>query len=230
MMTDHNTAMDTQKIVAQVTPHRHTPPETRQQVVSVEREEATPNAEPRTRKRSRRNTTAWQPPVKPEYKPFADALRSAMERLDMSASELARQIWGTTVDNRGRTVARNRDRVGHYLAGTSYPEPDNLEKLASALGVPVETLTIERPAGAPAPRGARSTTAASTGTLSMTSLPAQPTKIRLVVDRVIPWEVADHIHRLLKQVEIGEAVTIDETLGEIVGGTDTETKAETRTA
>jgi transcriptional regulator with XRE-family HTH domain len=70
-----------------------------------------------------------------------------MKKLGMSSSELARQVWGTTTDKRGYTVARNRDRIGHYLAGTSYPEAENLAKLAAALGVPVETLAIERPAG-----------------------------------------------------------------------------------
>jgi hypothetical protein len=47
------------------------------------------------------------------------------------------------------------------------------------------------------------------------------------VDRVIHWRLAEHIHRLLKEAETGEVTTVDETtLGEIVGGTDTEAQAD----
>jgi transcriptional regulator with XRE-family HTH domain len=40
-------------------------------------------------------------------------------------------------------VAKNRDRVGQYLRGTSYPEPYNLWKIAGALGVPLDYLAFE---------------------------------------------------------------------------------------
>jgi transcriptional regulator with XRE-family HTH domain len=153
-----------------------------------------------------------------------------MDKAGFTPSDLARAAWGSTTNKRGNSVARKRDRVGHYLAGTNYPTPENLQLLADALGIPVETLMIDRPAGAPAgapkaPRAASST--ASAGTLSQTSLPAQPSKIRLQVDRVIHWRLAEHIHRLLKEAETGEVTTVDETtLGEIVGGTDTEAQAD----
>jgi transcriptional regulator with XRE-family HTH domain len=64
----------------------------------------------------------------------------------LSAAEVARRVWGTSTDKRGYEVAKNRDRIGHYLAGTSYPEPENLQKLADAVNVPVDKLAIaERP-------------------------------------------------------------------------------------
>ena len=83
--------------------------------------------------------------TKAEYLPFAKILREAMMRNGLSASEVARRVWGTSKDNRGYDVAKNRDRIGHYLAGTSYPEAKNLCKLALAVGLTAEDLAIERP-------------------------------------------------------------------------------------
>src|SRR5580765_5276428 len=95
---------------------------------------------------------------RPEYKPFADALREAMTKGNLSASEVARRVWGITKDRRGYDVARNRDRIGHYLAGTSYPEPENLKGLANAVGLTVEDLAIDRPEPAAGTRSPRQTT------------------------------------------------------------------------
>jgi hypothetical protein len=67
-----------------------------------------------------------------------------MKRIGVKPADLARMVWGTTVDSRGYTVPRNRDRIGSYLSAQSYPEPDNLRKLADALGVPVEELAGPR--------------------------------------------------------------------------------------
>jgi transcriptional regulator with XRE-family HTH domain len=79
----------------------------------------------------------------PRTQKFAATLRAAMRVNGFSKSELARRVWGTTKDTRGYDVARNRDRIGHYLNGTSYPEPDNLVKLAEALGVAPEQLKLD---------------------------------------------------------------------------------------
>lgn len=91
------------------------------------------------------------PGARPEYQVFAQRLHEAMMKNQMNASQVAREVWGTIPDSRGINVARNRDRIRHYLAGTSYPEPDNLVKLAKAVGLPVEDLTIERPPTLTAP-------------------------------------------------------------------------------
>lgn len=73
---------------------------------------------------------------------FADRLMAAMLNAGgVSASELARRVWGTIKDTRGYDVPRNRDRVGHYLRGTSHPNAANLAKIATALNVPVTELT-----------------------------------------------------------------------------------------
>jgi hypothetical protein len=151
---------------------------------------------------------------------FAAALRDAMTKAGVNPSEVARRVWGTTKDKRGVNVARNRDRIGHYLNGTSYPAPENLERLATAVGLSVEELAGTQ-AGEPTaarenvrPQGstARHTAinaGAATGELVLTSLPAQPTKIRLQVDRVIHWKLAARIQAMLKEAETGETVEDD---------------------
>lgn len=77
------------------------------------------------------------------YQPFAERLGAAMQKGGLSAAEVARRIWGTVKDRRGYDVARNRDRIGHYLSGKSYPEPENLTKLAEAVGIPVDQLAMD---------------------------------------------------------------------------------------
>lgn len=77
---------------------------------------------------------------------FAEVLRTLMLEKRITASELARKVWGTMKDYRGYEVARNRDRVGHYLSGKSFPEKENLQKIAKALGVPFEKLAASQPA------------------------------------------------------------------------------------
>lgn len=42
----------------------------------------------------------------PEYEDFARRLVDAMARKGMSQSDLARAVWGSTTDTRGRDVAR----------------------------------------------------------------------------------------------------------------------------
>lgn len=74
---------------------------------------------------------------------FADNLRRARVDRGLSQSELAREIWGATVDTRGYTVARNRDRISVWEQGKAVPEPQSLQKLSDVLGVPVEELAPE---------------------------------------------------------------------------------------
>lgn len=71
---------------------------------------------------------------------FAENLRRARVERGLSQSELAREIWGTTVDGRGYTVARNRDRISVWEQGRAVPEPQSLQKLSDILGIPVEEL------------------------------------------------------------------------------------------
>jgi len=76
-------------------------------------------------------------------KDFGKRLHAAMVARDMNQSDLCRKVWGETIDNRGITVARNRDRMSQYIAGRGYPTVENLTKIADALGMKPEELAPE---------------------------------------------------------------------------------------
>lgn len=144
-----------------------------------------------------------------------------MSRNDLSASEIARRIWGTTKDRRGYDVARNRDRIGHYLSGNSYPEPDNLAKLAEALGVAIEDIAM--PEGDnPGPRSRAGAHSAAAGGIHLIPVPDDPGKMRLQIDRIVDLRRVPAIIRLL--IEMPEAaddttVVVEHSrLGTIVNG------------
>ena len=83
---------------------------------------------------------------------FADLLMQAMlDAGGINSSELARRVWGTVRDKRGYAVARNRDRISHYLRGHSYPNQENLQKIADALGVTVSELGASPTPAPPVP-------------------------------------------------------------------------------
>jgi len=128
------------------------------------------------------DTVAKKQPARQEYLAFAAALRAAMHRHGLSASEVARRVWGVTTDTRGYPVAKNRDRIGHYLRGTSYPEPENLVKLADVIGVPVAELAIDKPPTVRTPR--------QLSGLQVILLADQPELARLEISMTLPWELA----------------------------------------
>ena len=200
----------------------------------VNREE--PNV--RTRFRGRPTTAKAKDTGRAELQAFADALDALMKRAGIKPADLARMVWGTTVDSRGYTVPRNRDRIGSYLSAQSYPEPENLQKLAEALGVPVEELASTRP---PAPERPevprqnpprRAPSESNPGELVLTAIPAKPGRTILRVHRELSWKLAAHIHNLIRQAEDAEIrgalnedrinPDINPDFGRVVGGTDTE--------
>ena len=67
---------------------------------------------------------------------FAQKLRGAMEQAGLTASGLARRIWGDAPPTaQGYVSAKNRDRVSKYLAGKAIPDAASLKLLAKALRV-----------------------------------------------------------------------------------------------
>jgi len=86
---------------------------------------------------------------RPELLPFREALARAMIRAGVSASELARRVWGEVKDPRGYMVAKGRDRMSAYMAGVSYPDPTNRAKIAEALDIDPQELNIEPLASSP---------------------------------------------------------------------------------
>lgn len=140
---------------------------------------------------------------------FAARLRDAMNRGGLHPSEVARRVWGTVKDKRGHNTALNRDRIGHYLNGASYPNPETMVRLAEAVGLTVEELAGVGETTATSPAPGHAAAAGASGELILTSLPAQPTKIRIQVDRVIHWKLAARIQAMLKEAETGESVEDD---------------------
>lgn len=80
-----------------------------------------------------------------DLKAFSEILLKAMLEKKLNISDVARKMFGTVKDYRGFTVAKNRDRVGLYLHGKSYPNAENLKKLAEALDLRVEDLQAQKP-------------------------------------------------------------------------------------
>jgi hypothetical protein len=93
-------------------------------------------------KRSLAMATALAPP-NPELEKFRDNLLKGMAAKHMSGSDVARAVWGVKTDARGKQVARNRDRMTHYLAGRGYPRPETVLKLAEVLGLDPKDLERE---------------------------------------------------------------------------------------
>jgi hypothetical protein len=116
----------------------------------------------------------------------------------MSASDLARAVWGTSTDNRGYQVAKNRDRIGHYLAGVSYPEAVNLRKIEAALGLSPDALALtqteNRAARVHAGREAR-----GTADLVLTAVNGHPGVFVLQARRMVTADVALQILKLLNE-------------------------------
>jgi hypothetical protein len=129
-------------------------------------------------------------PVKPEYQEFAKLLRNAMLDRKMNASDLARAIWGTTMDPRGYGVARNRDRVGAYLAGTGYPSRETLPKLCEAVGLDPNLVPL--PTRSSAPREF-----AGTPDVTITLLTEHPGMCSMYIRKVIPVEIGMKIMTLV---------------------------------
>jgi transcriptional regulator with XRE-family HTH domain len=132
---------------------------------------------------------------KAAQKLFSERLCAAMTQSGLSASQLARQIWGTEKTRRGTMAAKNRDRVGAYMKGLAYPNPESMKKLADGIGIPVEELVPPRPRERQ-PRGVARKPAATAQTatarqplLSINMLPGTQ-HARLQMDQVVPMELA----------------------------------------
>lgn len=73
-------------------------------------------------------------------KVFGKRLHGLIQERGITQSELARKIWGSTVDSRGVKVARNRDRISQYVNGLVMPSPEVRKKIADALELAVDHL------------------------------------------------------------------------------------------
>ena len=68
---------------------------------------------------------------------FATILKRALHERDITASDLARRIWGEGDERNG---ARNRQIISLYLAGKTQPRLATQERIAAAFQMPVADL------------------------------------------------------------------------------------------
>lgn len=138
-----------------------------------------------------------------EYRVFAEALRAAMDRKGLTASDLARLTWGSTTDSRGYSVAKGRDRIGHYLSGASFPNPGNLDELARALDVTPEDLagafTGANPGHNPGHNNPGHNPGPRRSTLTFTLLDAD--MVRLTMDQIMPLDLAMQIVKAVRSMD-----------------------------
>jgi transcriptional regulator with XRE-family HTH domain len=123
---------------------------------------------------------------------LARKLYEAMMERGMTQSDLARAAWGTHVDARGYTVAKNRDRISMYLAGKALPDPKNMKALADALGMTVEELALPAAASVGDQKGT---------SLAMQAVAGHPGKAHLRIDMLLPIELAAKIVALISEHE-----------------------------
>jgi transcriptional regulator with XRE-family HTH domain len=127
-----------------------------------------------------------------DLKEFSRRLTDLMARKGMSQSDLARAIWGSVEDNRGRNTARNRDRISHYVRGSQMPEPRTLLAIAKVLGVEMADLN---PALDRTPNGQQDEQPI------LTMVGGRPDLALLSVNRVVSMKVALEVLGTLMRAE-----------------------------
>lgn len=120
----------------------------------------------------------------PHKSGFAERLQRIMTEKNLSQSDVARLVWGTMTDERGYTVARNRQVLGKYLSGTVEPRQRTLRRMAEVLDVPIANLD---PHSDPLSRPGS----------GLYIEPIDRQHVRLEVNMVIPNEVVPEIVALL---------------------------------
>ena len=123
-----------------------------------------------------------------EMEQFARRLDQLIQAKGWSPSDFAREVWGSTTDKRGYSVAKGRDRISVYLKGKSYPDRKNLKLMADALGVKPEYLAPDL-AGAPVER--------ENPEIAMTAINGHHDKVLLRVNKLVPLELASQVISLL---------------------------------
>ena len=101
----------------------------------------------RSKRTMTKTVTRHSPPAAgPQYslrmrhQEFAQRLYAVLVDKGWKQSQLARACFGTVKTPAGHTVAKGRDRISAYINGKSLPDPVNLQKMATALGVDVAEL------------------------------------------------------------------------------------------
>jgi hypothetical protein len=107
------------------------------------REQSTPLLVPPRRGAGRAGFEPALIPARPELEKFRENLVRAMIKKQMTASDVARAMWGETTNPAGNKVAKGRDRMTHYLSGSTHPSPENIIKLCGVLDLQPEDLAAD---------------------------------------------------------------------------------------
>lgn len=132
--------------------------------------------------------------VRPDNQAFAKKLKSLMLARRMNSSDLARAIWGSTPDPRGYLVARNRDRIATYLAGTGLPSKETLPKLVAALGTTLDELALPV-------RSTPARTFSSSTDVAFTILASHPGICSIRIVKLLPVDVGLKILELVNSAQ-----------------------------
>jgi transcriptional regulator with XRE-family HTH domain len=135
-----------------------------------------------------------------ELDQFARRLHQKMTEKGLGNSDLARIIWGEmdVKDHKTGNVykaAKNRDRIGVYLAGKGYPEPATMQKIADALGVTKEWLAPELTAAAIDRERPEFAMAMVAGHLD---------KVHVQINALLPLAAAAEITRIFEKYKTGQ--------------------------
>ena len=137
---------------------------------------------------------------------FRHRLYQLRRKAGWSQSEVARRIWGETVDGRGYTVAKNRDRISAYEGGRAEPTRENLEAIAELFGVTLAELAPDLMVGSGKVGSDGAGGAPDTGpSLSMKSIPGSD-KFQIRVNLAVPMGVAMEVFELLRKFRDGGEV------------------------
>lgn len=127
---------------------------------------------------------------------FAKTLQKLMAEREWSQSDLAAKIWGRYTNSEDKNVARGRDRISVWVSGKSFPDKENLEKLARVLGVKIGDL---------APRAELKAAHHGAADWSITR-PHGQEGVFVQIAQYLPAEIAHEIHGLLLKAEQKEVL------------------------
>lgn len=127
-----------------------------------------------------------------ELDAFSRKLNELMARQGMSQSDLARAVWGSTIDPRGRDTAKNRDRISHYTRGSQLPEARTMKLLATALGVDPTELSPSR---------SLPSTPGSAREVSLTTIGGRSDVALVSVNKMLPMSYAVRVLALLAEAD-----------------------------
>ncbi len=133
---------------------------------------------------------ARTPAQKAELEAFSRKLADLMAKRGMNQSDLARHLWGSHTDTRGRDVATNRDRISHYVRGSQMPEARTMRRIAQVFGIPPEELhpTVNAPPGA-------------VPEVSLAAVAGRPDLALLQVHVVLPMDAAIRVASIISETK-----------------------------